>query len=136
VIEVLRARFVAAALMLALPIPAAGGKSVRPVAEQTKIDFLLGEVKNSTAVFIRNGREYRSSRAASHLLTKLNFAGKRVQTVRDFILGIASHSERTGQPYEIRWSGGRRQRLTEWLFERLDFYEKEHLVKPGPAPTP
>jgi Family of unknown function (DUF5329) len=136
VIEVVRTRLVTAALVLALPIPAAAAKSVRPVAEQTKIDFLLGEVKNSTAIFIRNGREYRSSRAASHLLTKLNFAGKRVQTAREFILGIASHSEQTGQPYEIRWPDGRRLRLTEWLFERLDFYEKEHLVKPGPGPAP
>jgi hypothetical protein len=129
-------RFVTAALVLALPMPAAAAKPVRPVAEQTKIDFLLGEVKNSPAIFTRNGRDYRSSRAASHLLTKLNFAGKRVQTARDFILGIASHSEQTGRPYEIRWPNGRRQPLSEWLFERLDFYEKEHLMKARPAPTP
>jgi hypothetical protein len=110
----------------------AGGaaKPIRPVAEQTKIDFLLGEVRNSPAIFIRNGKEYPASRAASHLLSKLNFAGKRVQNARQFIVGIASHSEASGKPYEIRWPDGRRQPLAEWLLERLDLYEQEHVPKP------
>ncbi|HLN93689.1 MAG TPA: hypothetical protein VK389_07490, partial [Thermoanaerobaculia bacterium] len=50
-----------------LLIPAAlfaAKRTIRPVAEQTKIDFLLGEVKNSSAIFVRNGSEYPGSRAA------------------------------------------------------------------------
>src|SRR5207249_5843772 len=78
----------------------------RPEAEQTKIDWLLAEVGNSKGVFIRNGKEYDASRAVSHLKTKLLFAGKRVQTVRQFIVGVASHSEETGKPYEIRLPDG------------------------------
>ena len=117
-------------LILALAGPAVA-KPARPVAEQTKIDFLIGEVKGSPAIFIRNGTEYPADRAASHLARKLKFAGRRVQTVRQFIVGIASHSEESGKPYEIRWPDGRRQPLSEWLFERLEFYEKEHL--PGTA---
>jgi hypothetical protein len=108
-------------------------RPVRPVGEQTKIDFLLGEVRNSPALFIRNGREYPAGRAASHLLRKLGFAGKRVQTARQFVVGIASRSEETGKPYEIRWPDGRRQPLAGWLLERLDYYEKEHLPTPESA---
>jgi hypothetical protein len=99
---------------------------VRPVEEQAKIDFLVEEVKNCPATFMRNGREYRASRAASHLSTKLRFAGRRVQNAREFVIGIASHSEETGAPYEIRWPDGRRQPLAEWLLARLELYEKEH----------
>lgn len=118
---------IAACLGLALagfsaPVSAA---SVRPVEEQTRIDYLVGEVKRSSATFLRNGREHTASRAAAHLARKLRFAGRRVQTARQFITGIASRSEESGKPYEIRWPDGRRQRLGEWLTARLAAYEKE-----------
>lgn len=121
----------AAVLVLASALAAPGfaARLVRPVGEQTKIDYLVGEVRNSPAIFLRNGREYPADRAASHLARKLKFAGKSVQTARDFVLGIASRSEETGKPYELRWPGGKRQPLSEWLFERLEFYEKERLPK-------
>lgn len=121
------AAILALAGVLASPIFAA--RLVRPVGEQTKIDYLVGEVRKSPAIFLRNGREYPAGRAASHLATKLKFAVKRVQTARDFVLGIASRSEETGKPYEIRWPNGKRQPLSEWLFEQLEYYEKEHLPK-------
>lgn len=117
-------RLPAAALVLTLVAPASAAKPVRPVDEQTKIDFLIGEVKRSPAVFIRNGREYRSDRAAAHLARKLRFAGQRVQTARQFIVGIATQSSETGKPYEIRWPDGKRQRLSDWLYARLGFYEE------------
>ncbi|MDQ5857028.1 MAG: DUF5329 domain-containing protein [Acidobacteriota bacterium] len=106
--------------------PASAASAVRPVEEQNRIDYLLGQVKTSSATFLRNGGEHKASRAASHLSRKLRFAGKRVQTVREFIVGIASKSEESGKPYEIRWPDGRRQRLAEWLTARLAVYEKEH----------
>jgi len=96
----------------------------RPEAEQTKIDWLLAEVGNSKAIFIRNGKEYDASRAVSHLKTKLLFAGKRVQNARQFIGGVASHSEETGKPYEIRLSDGTQKPMQVWLLERLAVYEK------------
>jgi hypothetical protein len=117
---------VAVGFALMMASPATAKRPVRPAEEQTKIDFLVGEVRNSEAIFIRNGREYPASRAASHLSTKLRFAGRRVQNAREFVIGIASRSEETGKPYEIRWPDGRRQPLAEWLLARLELYEKEH----------
>lgn len=109
----------------------------RPEAEQAKIDWLLKEVGNSAAVFIRNGKEYDGARAASHLRTKLLFAGRRVQTARQFIVGVASHSEASGKPYEIRLPDGRQGRLQTWLLERLAVYEKgESARRPASLPTP
>ncbi len=119
-----------AIVIAGLGVTASAAGAIRPVAEQNKIDYLLGQVKASSGKFLRNGREHRADRAASHLARKLRFAGKRVQTAREFIVGIASRSEESGDPYEIRWTDGRRQPLAEWLTARLGIYEKEHPPRP------
>ena len=90
-------------------ICAAAPAATRPAAEQKRIDFLLDAVRHANAVFIRNGAEHPPEKAASHLKFKLFMAGERVQTVRDFIEGVASHSEETGRPYLIRVAGGKPQ---------------------------
>src|SRR5262249_239110 len=76
-------------VLLLVALDAAGAS--RPAGEQTKIDWLLREIGDSKAVFIRNGKEYEADKAVSHLKTKLFFAGSRVQTARQFIVGVASH---------------------------------------------
>ena len=106
----------------------------RPAAEQAKINWLLVEIRNSKATFIRNGNEYDASKAVSHLKTKLLFAGRRVQTVRQFIVGVASHSEETGKPYEIREPDGKQGPMMTWLLERLAVYEKGAALQRSSAP--
>jgi len=107
--------------------------ATRPAAEQEAIDWLLSEVKGSDAVFIRNGSEYDGEKAAAHLKSKLFWAGKRVQTARNFIVGVASHSEASGKPYEIRSRDGKQRPLEAWLLERLEIFEKAAKAK---APSP
>jgi uncharacterized protein DUF5329 len=126
---------VAVAVVLTFASPAIARGPTRPVNEQTKIDFLLDEVKKSDDVFVRNGKEYAGSRASAHLATKLRFAGKRVQTATEFILGIASKSEETGKLYEVRTREGHREPLRDWLLARLHLYEKTH-SPPLPPATP
>jgi hypothetical protein len=113
--------------ILLVALEAAG--ATRPEAEQRKIDWLLNEVGNSKAAFLRNGKEYDGARAVSHLKMKLLFAGRRVQTARQFIVGVASHSEASGKSYEIRLADGTVEKLETWLLERLAVYEKG---QPGP----
>ena len=110
-------------IALSLAAPYAVGAS-RPPAEQARIDWLLMEIGNSHATFIRNGKEYDAEKAVSHLKSKLLFAGRRVQTVRQFITGVASHSQESGKPYEIRLPDGRQMPMEAWLLERLAVYEK------------
>src|SRR5260221_11372001 len=107
-------------LLFALPLAAAK----RPAAEQQKIDWLVSEIERSDAVFLRNGSEYDGKKAASHLKTKLFWAGNRVQTARDFILGVCTHSEVSGKPYEVRFKDGTVKPLDKWLSDRLDAFEK------------
>lgn len=89
-----------------------------------KIDWLLARMRDSNASFLRNGKTYDGQKASAHLKRKLFFAGGRVKTARDFILGIATRSEETGKPYEIRFRDGRKRPLGEWLSELLADFEK------------
>jgi hypothetical protein len=112
-------------LVLTLVLVAFQASAVtRPAEEQAGIDWLLDQISNSKATFIRNGKEYDAAKAVSHLKTKLMFAGKRVQTVRQFIVGVASHSEETGKNYEIRMPDGKQGPMATWLMERLAIYEQ------------
>lgn len=109
--------------------------AARPPAEQEKIDWLLARIRSSDAVFLRNGSEYDGEKAASHLKTKLFFAGKRVQTAREFIAGVATRSEESGQPYRIRPKGAGAASasvvpLGDWLLARL--LEHEKALSPTP----
>ena len=113
-----------AAVLLFLGSAAAAVAAARPAAEQKRIDWLIEEVRNSKGVFIRNGGEYPAAKAVSHLKFKLLMAGKRVQTAKDFIEGVASHSEESGKPYQIRLPGGTARSMKDWLYERLAEYEK------------
>jgi hypothetical protein len=103
--------------------PLLAAAASRPPAEQEKIDWLLAQVRSSDAVFVRNGSEYDGAKAAAHLKSKLFFAGSRVQTARDFVLGLASRSEQSGKPYEMRPKDSPPRPLGEWLLERLVDHE-------------
>ena len=118
-------RLVVCAAALLFPVAFVQAAPVRPAAEQTKIDFLLGEVRNANGTFLRNGREHTPARSAAHLARKLKFAGRRVRTVRDFIAWIATRSSDSGKIYEVRWPDGKKQPLAEWLLARLAAYEKK-----------
>src|SRR6266496_6695020 len=105
----------ATAAVILLLLVSAVLAATRPEEEQGKIDWLLAEIKNANAIFIRNGKEYNGEKAASHVKSKLWFAGKRVQTVQEFIVGVASFSEETGRPYEICRKDGTQEPLEKWL---------------------
>jgi hypothetical protein len=121
----MRRAFAVAVLMMTGAVALAAS---RPAEEQSKIDWLIDQVGSSGATFIRNGQSYEAKKAVSHLKQKLWFAGKRVQTARDFIVGVASHSEESGKIYEVRFADGKQRPLGDWLTERLMDLEKGKAV--------
>jgi len=127
-----RVRLAAALFGIAQSVPLFA--AARPVEEQAKIDRLLEEIRTSGAMFLRNGRSYGGEEAAAHLKRKLFFAGSRVQTARDFVLGVATRSEESGRPYEIRFGGAPARPLRDWLLERLSAIEGAARA-PSPSPT-
>ena len=73
----------------------------------TKIEYLIASIDElKGAKFIRNGTEYDTNAASSHLRLKLKAAGSKVKTAEDFIQYCASKSSISGEPYLIRLADG------------------------------
>ena len=102
---------------------AAAPASVAPapaLSEREKIDALIASVERLRgAVFIRNGTEHDSAKAAAHLRRKLGAAGKRVKTADQFISHLATGSSMTGKPYKIRFADGRTVESAQYFREQL-----------------
>jgi hypothetical protein len=107
-------RALCAALLL---WPAAQAFAAR--TEQARIDALLAAIEGSGCRFERNGAVYSAGEGATHLRTKLESAGDRVQTATQFIERIGSASSLSGQPYRVLCPGQPAQPSRQWLEARL-----------------
>jgi hypothetical protein len=109
-----------AAVPAANSTPAAAPSTAPGLSERAKIDALIASVGQLRgAVFIRNGTEHDSARAAAHLRRKLGAAGKRVKTADQFITHLATGSSITGKPYKIRFADGRTVESAQYFREQL-----------------
>ncbi len=73
-------------------------------SEIQKIQYLLRAVRGSKLHFFRNGTEYSGQQAGEWLTWKWHhkqFNNKPVVTAKDFIERVATHSNRTGEPYQL-----------------------------------
>lgn len=106
---------------VAAAAPAAPAAATAPaLSERAKIDALIASVGQLRgAVFIRNGTEHDSAKAAAHLRRKLGAAGKRVKTADQFITYLATGSSMTGKPYKIRFADGRTVESADYFREQL-----------------
>jgi hypothetical protein len=82
---------------------------------------VVAELKG--AKFIRNGKAYDGKDAAAHMRRKWEGGNEHIETARDFIKLAASKSERSGQPYLIRFDDGREVKSADFLAEKLDQIE-------------
>jgi hypothetical protein len=102
------------------PAARAAPASAPALSERAKIDALIASVGQLRgAVFIRNGTEHDSAKAAAHLRRKLGAAGKRVKTADQFITYLATGSSITGKPYKIRFADGRTVESAQYFREQL-----------------
>ena len=95
-------------------------------AEEIKqIELLLARIEAmQNVVFIRNGKEYSSHKAAAHLRLKWKKAGRRVETAEDFIELCGSRSSISGKLYKIRFPDGRLEDSAVILKELLKEIER------------
>ncbi|HPO23750.1 MAG TPA: DUF5329 family protein [Arenimonas sp.] len=92
--------------------------------EQEKIDYLISSIAHlNGATFIRNGSEYNAEKAAEHLRQKLDYAGEKINTAREFIDNCATASWLSHRKYRIRFSDGHTQDSATYLYGRLKEYE-------------
>jgi hypothetical protein len=75
-------------------------------------------------VFIRNGKEYSSKKAAGHLRMKWKKAGRRVKTIEDFIELCGSRSSISGKLYKMRFPDVRVENSAVILKELLKEIER------------
>lgn len=93
--------------------------------ETEKIELLLARIEAmQDVVFIRNGKEYRSNKAADHLRLKWKKAGRYVKTADDFIELCGSRSSISGKRYKMRFPDGRIENSAVILKELLKKIER------------
>ncbi len=120
--------------------PAMACRPSQDQLEKQKIQFLLQEIEQIQAVFIRNGQEYGPPVARRHLENKLQQAQKRFWffssskplPVMDFIDQIASRSSVSGKAYQIKFPDGRIVSTGNWLKEKLKEFKPAPLLKCRP----
>lgn len=94
------------------------------VQEKQKIDYLLKSISESNLIFIRNGIEYDSQKARSHLESKYNYYESKINSVEDFIEILATKSSITGIYYKIKTKDNQTILAKDWLEKKLKLYEK------------
>lgn len=91
------------------------------LTEEDKIKYLLNELEKNEGKlkFVRNGEEFSAKEAKAHMQKKLDYAGKEIKSVRDFIDKIATKSYLTGNKYYVKFPDGKKEESAVWLRELL-----------------
>lgn len=111
-------------MAFALLLGLVSAQSLRAQAEtdsQIEINFLLGYIGGSGCEFYRNGTWHDARTAQTHLKDKYQYLIARglVATAEDFIERVATKSSFTGEPYQVRCSGGGSVMTQIWLRKEL-----------------
>ena len=86
------------------------------------VGHLLDYVAKSESVFIRNGKEHSSEKAAAHIRKKYEHYKEEIETPEDFIRLAATKSMISGKSYMVRLEDGREIHCAEWLAAELAAY--------------
>ncbi len=90
------------------------------------IGYLLGYVKNSEVVFIRNRKEHTAHEAEDHMRKKYEHFKEKIRTPEDFIQFAGTKSLLSGRPYRVRLKNGRTMLSQKWLEVVLEEYRKKN----------
>lgn len=118
-------------LFLALPATLAlagwpAAHATPSASEQKVIERLIGRVaKKNMMIFIRNGNAYDATDAAKHMQSKFDHFRERIVTAEDFIELCATRSEVTGQPYQVRMTGGPLRNASDFMTDELRLVRQE-----------
>lgn len=91
-------------------------------SELDKIYYLLSSIRDSKATFVRNGDQFSGDKASSWLRWKIRhrqYKSNPITTARDFVERVCLQSNKTGVPYEVILTDGRRKRLKEVMSDEL-----------------
>lgn len=97
--------------------------------ERAKIQYLLNLMRYSGAIFIRNNEAFSGRKAARWLEFKLYQFPKEAKTAKAFIENLASHSKKSGKPYQVIFADNSHFPLEVILKNELIRLEKYELRK-------
>ena len=114
------------------------------VSERDKIRYLLERIASSKNRFIRNDEIFDGPRAEQWILYKLGHWVRGVDTAEDFVMRVASFSQKTGEPYRVEFPEGKVYSLRSVLKNELSAFEKYRVafnansrsVAQGAGPVP
>lgn len=90
--------------------------SATPLAQDEKIiQCLIGYIRDSKLIFIRNGQEHDSVSGADHISSKYAQLKNGISSPEDFIDRAASKSMMSGQPYLVKFPDGSLQEVSNLL---------------------
>ncbi|MCP5016299.1 MAG: DUF5329 domain-containing protein [Ketobacter sp.] len=88
---------------------------------QNEIQHLLQYIENSGCAFERNGTDYESKNARSHIERKYTHVKSYIEDAEDFIKYAATESSISGRKYQVTCNG-KKQASTDWLHNELSRY--------------
>jgi hypothetical protein len=100
--------------------------SVAVRADDPEVEYLLGWIRQSECVFVRNGDDHTASEAADHLAMKYRRVIRWIDDADEFIARIASGSSISGKPYMVRCPELPAQTSQAWLTQALTEYRQLH----------
>lgn len=86
------------------------------------ISHLLNHIRKSDCMFLRNGVGYDGRIAAAFVQRKYESLQDKVRNAEDFILLVATKSEESGQPYQVRCPGRQAIEANRWLRAELQSF--------------
>ena len=91
---------------------------------EIEIKHLIEYIENSKCTFIRNGKEYSTEEALTHIQNKYEYAKRWIKSAEDFIKYTVTKSSMSGQPYTV-WCNGQKILSAEWLAAELKRFKKK-----------
>ena len=91
---------------------------------EIEIKHLIEYIENSKCTFIRNGKEYSTEEALTHIQNKYEYAKRWIKSAEDFIKYTVTKSSMSGQPYTV-WCNGQKILSAEWLTAELKRFRKK-----------
>ena len=86
---------------------------------KAEIKFLIDHVKNSSFIFIRNGKEHSAEDAYNHMMKKYKFFKDEIDTADKFIELTLTKSTMTGEHYKIKLPDSKVVLSQDYFLEKL-----------------
>ena len=103
--------------LILLPI----ARAETPTNVQIEINLLLGYIEVSGCLFYRNGTWHDSRATQAYLRDKYNYlmTENQIDSTEDFIEKVATESNFSGRPYQVRCNKDHTVTSNQWLRDEL-----------------